>query len=58
MHIQTLNISGGDPHCPCGMIKQLLLCIINVVCMVQDTLLLIRHVTWGWGAGLHAARVS
>lgn len=31
-------------------------CVINVACIMQNTLLWVEHV--GWGAGLHAARVS
>lgn len=32
------------------------LCVINVACIMQNTLHWVEHV--GWGAGLHAARIS
>lgn len=33
-------------------------CVINIACMMHDTLCFVSHVTCAWGTGFHAARVS
>lgn len=40
------------------MVSCVLLHIMNVVCIVQVMRLLMKHVTWSWGAGLHVISLS
>lgn len=40
------------------VVGHILLCIINVVCSMQVMRLLMKHVTWSWGAGLHVVSLG